>query len=82
MTDADRARARRAAGRIAAEVDLDRVATRVRTVDPMTALTGSPDGFGPAAPRTPIAGPAAVGRNDPCPCGSGKKWKACHRKVG
>ena len=19
-----------------------------------------------------------VGRNDPCPCGSGKKWKACH----
>ena len=19
-----------------------------------------------------------VGRNDPCPCGSGKKWKKCH----
>lgn len=19
-----------------------------------------------------------VGRNDPCPCGSGKKWKRCH----
>ncbi|MCH7945885.1 MAG: SEC-C domain-containing protein, partial [Armatimonadetes bacterium] len=19
-----------------------------------------------------------VGRNDPCPCGSGKKFKACH----
>jgi preprotein translocase subunit SecA len=19
-----------------------------------------------------------VGRNDPCPCGSGKKYKACH----
>ncbi len=24
------------------------------------------------------AAPAAVGRNDPCPCGSGKKYKQCH----
>ena len=24
-----------------------------------------------------VAG-AAVGRNDPCPCGSGKKYKKCH----
>lgn len=23
-------------------------------------------------------GPAKLGRNDPCPCGSGKKWKRCH----
>ncbi len=23
-------------------------------------------------------GPAKVGRNDPCPCGSGKKYKQCH----
>ena len=23
-----------------------------------------------------------VGRNDPCPCGSGKKYKACHGKLG
>ena len=22
-----------------------------------------------------------VGRNDPCPCGSGKKWKQCHGKT-
>lgn len=22
-----------------------------------------------------------VGRNDPCPCGSGKKFKACHGKI-
>ena len=21
-----------------------------------------------------------VGRNDPCPCGSGKKYKQCHGK--
>ncbi len=25
-----------------------------------------------------IAQPAAVGRNDPCPCGSGRKYKQCH----
>jgi len=22
-----------------------------------------------------------VGRNDPCPCGSGKKYKNCHGKL-
>jgi preprotein translocase subunit SecA len=25
---------------------------------------------------------AKVGRNDPCPCGSGKKYKNCHMKSG
>ena len=29
----------------------------------------------PAFARNPYAG---VGRNDPCPCGSGKKFKKCH----
>ena len=24
---------------------------------------------------------ARVGRNDPCPCGSGKKYKLCHGKL-
>ena len=27
-----------------------------------------------------VAGPK-VGRNDPCPCGSGKKYKNCHGKA-
>ncbi|MEO6363065.1 MAG: SEC-C metal-binding domain-containing protein, partial [Caldimonas sp.] len=27
------------------------------------------------------AGIAKVGRNDPCPCGSGKKYKQCHGKL-
>ena len=27
------------------------------------------------------AGMARVGRNDPCPCGSGKKFKACHGRL-
>jgi uncharacterized protein YecA (UPF0149 family) len=25
-----------------------------------------------------VRGQAKVGRNDPCPCGSGKKYKKCH----
>jgi preprotein translocase subunit SecA len=39
----------------------------------------------PEAPREPqITQPVRVekrvGRNDPCPCGSGKKFKSCHGK--
>ncbi|EHF5014924.1 hypothetical protein AA621_005056, partial [Enterobacter hormaechei] len=26
-------------------------------------------------------GDRKVGRNDPCPCGSGKKYKACHGRL-
>ena len=29
-------------------------------------------------PKTPVAAATDVGRNDPCPCGSGKKYKKCH----
>lgn len=29
------------------------------------------------AARGPRAGPPAVGRQDPCPCGSGRKFKRC-----
>ena len=39
----------------------------------------------PAEPRRKAAPPARaaqkVGRNDPCPCGSGKKYKHCHGKL-
>lgn len=44
-----------------------------------------PSGGGEATPPEPIktepvrVGPK-VGRNDPCPCGSGKKFKQCHGK--
>src|SRR5258705_131992 len=31
-----------------------------------------------AEPPKPVKGGAKVGRNDPCPCGSGKKYKKCH----
>ncbi|WP_316824339.1 preprotein translocase subunit SecA [Pedobacter miscanthi] len=31
-----------------------------------------------AVPQQPIRKEATVGRNEPCPCGSGKKFKNCH----
>jgi preprotein translocase subunit SecA len=38
--------------------------------------------IGPTAPQPqmPVRAEKHVGRNDPCPCGSGKKYKNCHGK--
>ncbi len=33
-----------------------------------------------AVRRTPVQAGPKIGRNDPCPCGSGKKYKQCHGK--
>ncbi|HOE94294.1 MAG TPA: SEC-C metal-binding domain-containing protein [Candidatus Cryptobacteroides sp.] len=30
--------------------------------------------------NTPVKAEKKIGRNDPCPCGSGKKYKHCHGK--
>jgi preprotein translocase subunit SecA len=35
-------------------------------------------GNGTSSPQQVVRGQAKVGRNDPCPCGSGKKYKKCH----
>ena len=34
-----------------------------------------------AAPVTFVRDEQKVGRNDPCPCGSGKKYKHCHGQL-
>ncbi|GEA50588.1 protein translocase subunit SecA [Vibrio inusitatus NBRC 102082] len=34
-----------------------------------------------AATQTPVRNEQKVGRNEPCPCGSGKKYKQCHGKI-
>ncbi len=40
------------------------------------------EGEGQPAPNTPfVRTERKVGRNEPCPCGSGKKYKACHGKL-
>jgi preprotein translocase subunit SecA len=33
-----------------------------------------------SAPQQPMKTQQEIGRNDPCPCGSGKKYKKCHGK--
>ncbi|MBS3743415.1 MAG: preprotein translocase subunit SecA [Wenzhouxiangellaceae bacterium] len=41
-------------------------------------------GGAPAQPETPqtyVRDGRKVGRNEPCPCGSGKKYKQCHGKI-
>ena len=35
----------------------------------------------PAKPQPFVRQGQKVGRNDPCPCGSGKKYKQCHGKL-
>jgi preprotein translocase subunit SecA len=41
-----------------------------------------PNKAGAAGPAKPSAAPDKIGRNDPCPCGSGKKYKKCHGRPG
>jgi uncharacterized protein YecA (UPF0149 family) len=46
--------------------DVPRFYLRGNTMDVLT-----------ARPVSPFVAPMKVGRNDPCPCGSGKKYKNC-----
>jgi preprotein translocase subunit SecA len=45
-------------------------------------LMETPDYFDPSenVKQEPIITGPKIGRNDPCPCGSGKKYKQCHGK--
>jgi len=54
-----------------------------------TAEDAVPAAAGPVARPLPASAPqpfhrpaTKVGRNDPCPCGSGRKYKQCHGKLG
>ena len=60
-------------------------AQRMRTIkdtaDNMGLHSSSPEGEGDhRGKQQPVRVEAKVGRNDPCPCGSGKKYKNCHGK--
>ena len=46
------------------------------------ARSGNPQATAPRPKAQPIRVEAKVGRNEPCPCGSGKKFKSCHGKQG
>jgi preprotein translocase subunit SecA len=46
---------------------------------PAAAATGGrPQAPQAPRPQAPVRAEPKVGRNDPCPCGSGKKFKSCH----
>ena len=51
-----------------------RVAERVQVAKPTVASHGSAQG---SVSKKPVKSDKKVGRNDPCPCGSGKKFKEC-----
>ncbi len=47
-------------------------------LEPMPAPEKEPE---PLAPRPYVREERKIGRNEPCPCGSGKKYKHCHGRV-
>jgi preprotein translocase subunit SecA len=67
----------------AAEIEQKRLAAQRRAMQRITEThAAAADGDGEEKPRakqeTVVRTHPKVGRNDPCPCGSGKKYKKCH----
>jgi len=69
-----RAAPRRATPMVASKAAADGLVSGGTATGPLPQAPG-PGGGVPVAAANPYAG---VGRNDPCPCGSGKKFKKCH----
>ena len=69
LRDADEARAPRQAAQPRRDL------SQMRTNDPSQLTTN-----GEQKSRMPVHVDKRVGRNDPCPCGSGLKYKNCHGK--
>ncbi|MGH7665098.1 MAG: SEC-C metal-binding domain-containing protein, partial [Gemmatimonadaceae bacterium] len=71
-----------AAGAVDIGPDQPPAQQQVARRDPVVVGAGRTRSLSSAA--EPVAGGAdwsSVGRNDPCPCGSGKKFKKCHGAV-
>ena len=45
-------------------------------------VTGTSGGGDNSIKKQPVRAGKKIGRNDPCPCGSGKKYKHCHGRPG
>ncbi len=76
-----------AAAQARAERDQKIAAERARIAQAKMQATRAASAAAAAAANTteaghtmPVHAEKRVGRNDPCPCGSGKKYKACHGK--
>ena len=55
-------------------------ATKQEYTSSSTAEAPAPQGPPPVQKVSPIKVDPKINRNDPCPCGSGKKYKQCHGK--
>jgi len=49
--------------------------------DPAQALAELREAAAQPTPQRPVQAAPRIGRNDPCPCGSGKKFKKCHGAI-
>jgi preprotein translocase subunit SecA len=72
---------------VKAEADVEAVETQRRTEAPMqfrhdaASPSGKAETAPPPEPETYVRQGRKVGRNEPCPCGSGNKYKQCHGKL-
>jgi len=74
---------------VKAEEDVEAVEAKRRQEAPMqfrhdearSAAAPPPDATAPATPETYVREGRKIGRNEPCPCGSGQKYKHCHGKL-
>jgi uncharacterized protein len=57
---------------------VDLIAPAARKIHAYWLARRAPAGEIAHDPRQPIHKAPIPGRNDPCPCGSGKKFKYCH----
>jgi preprotein translocase subunit SecA len=55
---------------VRARIDKEHAPKREKVAEPVNASHGD-------EPKKPVTNNSRVGRNDPCPCGSGKKYKKC-----
>ena len=58
------------------QIKIEKAPERRAAARPVTEMHGGPTARRDA-PRTPVKAGEKVGRNSPCPCGSGKKYKNC-----
>ena len=56
---------------VRSRIDREHAPQREKVAEPVNASHGDNE------PKKPVTNKDRVGRNDPCPCGSGKKYKVC-----
>lgn len=81
--DADAIEQQREQERARERVNFQHQAASALTEQPAEQASSATQGQGEGDRAAPfVREMAKVGRNDPCPCGSGKKYKVCHGKIG